>query len=443
LLRISSIPALAVLQIRDFRILWTARVIHEVSRRMELLVLGYLILQLTDSAFQVGLIAVFLNAPRPVLSLFAGVVADRLDRQRVLVGVHACFFAIATALLVLLITHLIQPWHVFLATFLQGSAKVLDDPCRRTAMFDLAGRERIASAMSLETISNNGGKILGPLAGGLLIAGASFAGAYALLVALDLVSLLLMVRLRLPHQKRTSRLETTVWQSLREGIEHSMTNRMVLGVLCISLVLNALVLPIQYFIPVIATDLLKVGPTLGGLLGSAEGFGTLVGASIIAVRRDIRYHGLLFVAGALMVSLAVMIVGWSPWFALSFTLLLLGGIAQAGFSTMQSTILLLASAPEIRGRIVGASGTVNGLGHLLGGWETGVIASAFNIGLAVSLNAGAALLLVLPVIFLTPLVWRPLATIPETAADEEKASPPQPSPDPGGDYSSRTEVEQK
>jgi len=443
LLRASSIPALAVLKIRDFRILWVARSIHEVSRRMELLVLGYLILHLTDSAFQVGLIAVFLNAPRPVLSLFAGVAADRLDRQRVLVGVHACFFAIATALLVLLITHSIQPWQVFIAVFLQGAAKVLDDPSRRTAMFDLAGRERIASAMSLETISNNGGKILGPLAGGFLIAGASFTGAYALLVALDLVSLLLMVRLRLPRQERTSRLETSVWQSLREGIEHSMTNRMVLGVLCISLVLNALVLPIQYFIPVIATDLLKVGPTLGGLLGSAEGFGTLLGALIIAVRRNIHHHGRLFVVGALIVSLAVMLVGWSPWFALSFTLLLLGGIAQAGFSTMQSTILLLASLPEIRGRIVGASGTVNGLGHLIGGWETGVIASAFNIGLAVSLNAGAALLLVLPVIFLTPLVWRPLATIPVDAADGEKAPLPRPSPVTGRGYSSGSESEQK
>jgi MFS family permease len=384
---------------------------------MELLVLGYLILQMTESPFQVGLIAVFLNAPRPVLSLFAGVIADRLDRRRVMIGVHACVFGIAIALLVLLITDSIQPWHVFIAVFLQGSAKVFDDPSRRTAIFDLTGQRRIASAMSLETISNNGGKILGPLAGGFLIAGASFTGAYAVLAALDLASLLLMVRLRLPRQGQGSRLEATVWHSLREGIGHSLANRMVLGVLCISLVVNALVFPIQYFIPVIASDLLKVGPTLGGLLGAAEGIGTVMGALVIATRRDIRYHGRLFVAGALMVSLAVMLVGWSPWFALSFTLLLLGGIAQAGFSTMQSTVLLLASLPEMRGRIVGASGTVNGLGHLLGGSEIGAIASTFNIGLAIGLNAAAGLLLILPVIFLTPLAWRPVATIPEAAAD--------------------------
>jgi len=410
---------------------------------MELLVLGYLILQLTNSPFQVGLIAVFLNAPRPVLALFAGVIADRLDRRRVMIGVHAAFCAIATALLVLLSIDALQPWHIFIAVFLQGSAQVLDDPARRTTIFDLAGQGRIASAMSLETMSNNGGKILGPLAGGFLIAGANFVGAYAVLAALDLASLLVMVRLRLPHQGRASKLETTVWHSLREGIEHSVANRMVLGVLCISLVVNALVFPMQYFIPVIATDLLLVGPTLGGLLGAAEGIGTLMGALIIAMRKDIRYHGRLFVTGALSVSLAVLLVAWSPWFAVSFTLLLLGGIAQAGFSTMQSTILLLASRPEMRGRTVGALGTVNGLGHLVGGSEIGALASAFDIGLAIGLNAGAGLLLMLPVIILTPLAWRPVVSLPEEAADREAASPPKTPPHSGGDHSGLSEVEQR
>jgi MFS family permease len=433
LLRASSIPALAVLQIRDFRILWAARWTHEVSRRMELLVLGYLILQLTDSPFQVGLIAVFLNAPRPVLALFAGVIADRLDRRRIMVGAQASYFGIAATLLVLLITGAIQPWHVFIAILLQGSGKVLDDPSRRTAIFDLAGQGRIASAMSLETITNNGGKILGPLAGGLLIAESGFIGAYAVLAALDLASLLLMLRLRLPHRKLASRPPTTVWHSLREGIGHSLTNRMVLGVLCISLVVNALVFPIQYFIPVIASDLLLVGPILGGLLGSAEGIGTLVGALIIAMRRDIRYHGRLFVAGALMVSLAVTLVAWSPWFALSFILLLLGGMAQAGFSTMQSTILLLASLPEIRGRTVGALGMVNGLGHLLGGSEIGAIANVFGIGLAIGLNAGVGLLLILPVIILTPLLWRPVGSISEETIHAEEPLGLKPLPDTSGD----------
>ena len=408
----SGIPVLAVLQNRDFRVLWSARTVHEVSRRMELLALGYLILQLTDSAFQVGLIAVFLNAPRPVLSLFAGLVADRLNRRHMLVGVHTVYFVITTIILSLLITGNIQPWQVFIAILVQGSAKVLDDPCRRTVIFDLAGQDRIASAMSLETITNNCGKILGPLLGGVLIASVGFTGVFAVLVALDLVSMLLVVLLRLPNSGPTLGVQASVWRGLVEGVRHSVSNRMVLGVLWMSLIMNALVFPIQYFIPVIASDLLQVGPTLGGLLGSAEGFGTLIGASIIAPRRNIGHHGRLFVAGALAVALAVTLVAWSPWFIVSFTLLLLGGVGQAGFSTMQSSILLLASQPELRGRVMGSQGLVNGTGHLLGGTEIGAVAGAFGISLAIGLNAGAGLLMFLPVVMFTPLLWQRLDATP-------------------------------
>ena len=389
---------------------------------MELLVLGYLIFDLTDSAFQVGLIAVFLNAPRPALSLFAGLIADRLDRRRVLVGVHASYVIIAAILLVLLLTGNIHPWYVFIAILIQGIAKVLDDPSRRTAIFDLAGQDRIANAMSLEAMTNNFGKILGPLAGGVLIRLIGFPGSYATLVILDLASLLLMLQLKLPKKGIPVVSQEAVWRSLLDGIRESLSNRMVLGVLSMSLIMNALVFPIQYFIPVIASDVLGVGTTLGGLLGSAEGFGTIIGASLIALKRNIGYHGRLFSAGALVVATAVTLMAWSPWFGVSFTLLLLGGVGQAGFSTMQSTILLLASQPEMRGRIMGSQGLVNGLGHLVGGTEIGAIASAFGITLAIGLNAGVGIFLILSVIALTPLVWQRVATSDGNVIRDAKAT---------------------
>ena len=403
---LTVIPAFDVLKNGDFRTLWTVKVVNEVSRRMELLALGYLVLRMTDSPFQVGLIAVFLNLPRPFFSLFAGLVADRLDRRRVLIGVHAIYSVISTVLLSLLVMGAIQPWHVFIAIFLQGSAKVLDDPSRRTAIFDLAGRERLASAMSLETINNNSGKIAGPLIGGVLIASTGFVGSYTAILALDAVSLLIISRLKLPHRPLREGTPVQVWRSLREGLGHAMSNRMVLGVLSMSLIMNSLVFPIQYFIPVIASDLLMVGPTLGGLLGSAEGIGNFLGGIILAVRRDIGHYGRIFAIGALLVAVMVALVAWSPWFAVSFSLLLLGGLGQAGFSTMQSTILLLESEPEMRGRTMGAQGVVNGMGHLVGGTEIGAIANAFGIGIAIGLNAGAGILLIFLVMVLTPLVKR-------------------------------------
>ena len=210
-----------------------------------------------------------------------------------------------------------------------------------------------------------------------------------------------------------------------------MSNRMVLGVLSMSLIMNSLVFPIQYFIPVIASDLLMVGPTLGGLLGSAEGIGNFLGGIILAVRRDIGQYGRVFAIGALLVAVMVTLVAWSPWFAVSFSLLLLGGLGQAGFSTMQSTMLLLESAPEMRGRTMGAQGVVNGMGHLVGGTEIGAIASAFGIGIAIGLNAGAGILLILLVMVLTPLVKRHAggAADPRAHSGEHAAFTPEPEPD--------------
>ena len=425
---LTSMPAFDVLKSGDFRTLWAVKAINEVSRRMELLTLGYLVLRMTDSPFQVGLIAVFLNLPRPFFSLFAGLVADRLDRRRVLIGIHAIYSVISTVLLLLLVMGAVEPWHVFIAIFLQGSAKTLDDPSRRTAIFDLAGRERLASAMSLETINNNSGKIVGPLIGGVLIASTGFVGSYAVILALDAVSLLMISRLKLPHRPLGEGAPVQVWRSLREGLGHSINNRMVLGVLSMSLIMNSLVFPIQYFIPVIASDLLMVGPTLGGLLGSAEGIGNFLGGIILAVRRNIGQYGRVFAIGALLVAVMVTLVAWSPWFAVSFSLLLLGGLGQAGFSTMQSTILLLESAPEMRGRTMGAQGVVNGMGHLVGGTEIGAIASTFGIGIAIGLNAGAGILLILLVMVLTPLVKRHPggAADPQAHSVEHAAFTPEP-----------------
>ena len=340
---------------------------------MELLVLVLLIREVTGSYFQLGLLGVSLNAPRLVLSLFSGVIADRLDRRVIMIAAHACYFGIAAGILLLLVADVILPWQVFAVVFLQGLARVLEEPSRRTAMFDVVGAERIANAVALEKVTSDIGKIIGPLAAGILIVAAGFSGAYALLAVLDLAALLLLVQLRLPHQAQGSRPQLAVWQSLREGIGYALSNRTVLGVLVIAMVMNGMVQRIQEFIPVIATDHLSVGPFLAGVLTSSEGIGSLIGAAIISVTRSIRYHGRLFVAGALIMAALVLLVAWSPWFAVPFALLLLAGIAHSGYTTMQTTILLLASPAGIRGRIMGVHSLTNGTGQVVGPLEIGWI----------------------------------------------------------------------
>lgn len=419
-LRGGGAPVFAVLQDRDFRVIWYVGSLREISRRMELLVLSWLILQATQSPFQLGLVLVFNNLPRPFLSLFTGLVADRFNRWRILAAGQLINTAIAVTLLALLATDAIAAWHVYVAVFMQGATKSLEDPSRRTAILDIVGERRLVNALSLDTISNTTGKMLGPLLGGIMIDAsgglllpwlgadaverAGFVGAAGLIVAVHLADLALLTRLRIPQKppRAGGRVEP-LWRSLGDGVRYALATPLLWGMLYVTIVMNALAFPMQQFIPDIGANNLGVGATLVGLLVAAEGIGQLTGAATMALTRNLERHGLVFIIGSSVVLLMAIGFVWAPWYLLAFGLLVLGGIGQAGFGTMQSTITMLAAPPEMRGRMVGLMSVCIGIGTPLGGLEIGIVASLFSTAWAISVNAAAGLLLLLPALLLTPL----------------------------------------
>ena len=144
----TRVPVFSVLEDRAFRAIWYAGSLHELSRRMELLILSWLILQTTNSPFQLGLVLVFNNLPRPVLSLFSGIIADRYSRLRILIASQTVNTLVAGAILVLIILDVVSTRHVFLAVVMQGVTKSLEDPSRRTGILDIVGEGRLVNALS-------------------------------------------------------------------------------------------------------------------------------------------------------------------------------------------------------------------------------------------------------------------------------------------------------
>ncbi len=404
----ANIPALAVLQDRDFRAIWYAGGLHEVSRRMELLILSWLILQTTDSPFQLGLVLVFNNIPRPAFSLFSGLIADRFSRRRILVLAQGVNTLAAAMVLALIVMDTIAPWHVFLAVFMQGLTKCLEDPSRRTAIMDIVGERRLVNALSLDQMSNTIGKMSGPLLGGVLVDAAGFNGAYILVVAANLVTLALLLRVRIPFYQRPAGQPQAVWSSLGISLRHAFHHPALLAMLYVTIIMNALAFPVQQFIPAIGRDHLAVGASLVGLLAAAEGIGQMIGAALMALTRNLQYHGRVFMAGSTIVLIMAILFVWSPWYAVSFLLLTLGGIGQSGFGTMQSSITMLSAPRELRGRMMGLMSFCIGVGTPLGTLEIGAVAAAFSTQWAITVNAIAGMFLLLPAL-LTPLVWRPSA----------------------------------
>ena len=405
-------PLLSVLQNAEFRLIWYVGSVGEFGRRMELLVLSWMILQLTDSYLQLGLVLAFNNLPRPMISMFTGYIADRFPRGKVLLVGQTINVLTVVALLSVIAYDfdLIRPWHVFGAVFIQGLTKAIEDPSRRTAIFDLVGQERLVNALSLDVISNNLGKMAGPVVGGILLDLVSFTGAYCFLLAVHVSNLGLMTRLRIPDYRGVIAIEP-ILQSLKVAVVYALHNPVLLGLFYITIVMNALAFPFQQFIPAIGRDHLDVGVALVGLLVAADGFGQLAGAGIMAIRKDLTHHGRVFVIGSVGVLLIGMVFVWPTWYVVTFVLLILGGVAQSGFSTMQSAVTMLATPHDMRGRMMGLLSVCIGAGTPLGAFEMGLLASAVSIQWAIALNAFVGLVLLLPAIIFTPLPWKPLLQV--------------------------------
>lgn len=415
-----------MLQSADFRVIWYVGSLGEFGRRMEMLVVSWLVLQLTDSYFQLGLVLAFNNLPRPMVSMFTGYIADRFPRAKVMMVSQTINVLTSTTLLAVIAYDfdLIKPWYLFAAMFLQGLTKAIEDPSRRTAIFDIVGPRKLVNALSLDVVSNNLGKMAGPVVGGILVDTAGFTGAYAFLLSVHVYNLVLMTRLRIPGYQGPANIEP-VWRSLGTAVKFAWRSPALVGLFYITIVMNTLAFPFQQFIPAIGRDHLGVGATMVGLLVAADGFGQLAGAGIMAVSRDLRFHGRVFVLGSVGVLLMGMLFAWSPWYALTFGLLTLSGIGQSGFSTMQSAVTMLATPHDIRGRMMGLLSVCIGAGTPLGVAEMGAVAGAVSIQVAISLNALAGLFLLLPAMVLSPLLWKPLVQVePDPIPNSEVVAEP-------------------
>ena len=406
--------AIGLMRERNFRVIWSVGILAEFGRRYEILALSLLILDITNfSPAHLMLLWVFNNLPRPFVSSLAGYVADRFSRQRVMFLVQATNIATTGGLLGLMLYGLdaLQTWHIFVAAFIQGTTKAIEDPSRRTGIFDIVGRDRLVNAMSLDVISQNVGKMIGPVIGGLLIQFSGYPVAYIFLLFVHIDNLWLISRLRIPETGFRAAMPP-LWRGLGEAFHLALKTRMLVGMLSITIVMNALALP---------TPAVHSGSGTGTAgsrtrAGRGAGGGRRVRPSRWrgCSRRDagIRYHGRYFTYGSIVVLLALVAYVWSPWYGVAFILLFVSGLGQAGFSTMQSSIMMLVSPPAMRGQMMGAFELLHRRRQPAGGIRAqlrGIRAVPATNNIVARANRAdvAASAMVF-----TPLIWQPL-TLPD------------------------------
>ncbi|HEX7788882.1 MAG TPA: MFS transporter [Methylomirabilota bacterium] len=385
----------SVLREGAYRRLWCSGLCVNGARWMDLVLLGWLAFQLTDSPFMVGLAAFARSAPLMVLGPFTGLLADRMHRGRVLVLTQAVGVATALALAAVFALGRGGFWPLVGLEMLFGALWALDFPARRTALYALVGTRRVATAVSLETVSMQVAKMIGPVLAGVGLARLGPAPCYLGVAALYIVGLLVFIGVPARIGGPGPREAASVAASLGAGFREAWREPTVRAVLMVTILMNVLFFPYQHMLPVFARNVLGVGPEWLGALIAADGLGALLGALAIASGRGFLPHGRLFAVSVLVAPfllLAFTILRW-PWACL--VVLVAIGICESGFAAMQSTLVLLAAPEAGRGRAMGILSACIGT-QPAGTLWIGFLSGGIGVPAAMAINGAVALLAMVP-----------------------------------------------
>ena len=389
--------------IADFRRLWFVGFTLCVVRWLEMLALALFAYQLTGSAFVVAMLTMLRLLPMGLFGAFVGAAAERFDRRRVLVLVVAMSMTASLALAILASLDAIAVWHLAAASFVNGLAWAADHPVRRMMIGDSVGAERIGAALSIDTATNNGTRVLGPVLGGLLLSELGITSVFWFSVMLYLPSCAAAIRIGMRRQTPATP-PPSVFASIREGLGWLRSDRRLIGVFVMTIIFNVFGWPATSMVPVIGTDYLGLGPKGVGLLAACDGIGGLLGALFIAGLARPAWYGRIY-TGAVGLYLAMVVCFASaPVIALAGVALFLGGMCGASFAVMQATLVYRAAPVAMRARLLGVISVCIGTGPI-GFLYLGFLAEAFSPRIATMALAAQGIL----VLLLTRRYW--LATL--------------------------------
>ena len=404
---------------RSYRLLWPANFFSYITRWMQMTLLAWLVLVLTSSPWNVALVGFFGMVPMLLLGAIGGVLADRVDRHRLLLVTQVLSLLCAVAMTILLQTDEIRFWHTYLLIFISGIGWALEMPSRRLAVHDLIGRSGLTNAVALDSVGMNISRMLGPALAGALIALIDVGGAFMVVCAFYIIAVILIWSVKLPQRSESVRGSPNVLRNLAEGLRYVRESNVILATVLVTVLMNLLLFSYVQMLPVIARDVLGLGPGLMGTLAASEGFGALIGAVVIA-STNIRYHGRVYLGGSMVGLIAVIAFSVSRSYFLSLPVLIVLGLGTSGFGTMQAIIIILMAREDMRGRALGVMSIAIGAGPL-GALMIGGIASATSAPFAVGLQGALGIISLLLVALLMPSLWQ--RTAPEETDSVQELTP--------------------
>ena len=404
LARLGRMHQFAALRHRGFRLLWMATLLSSTARWADMVVVGWLTLELTDSPLMVGIVAASKMAGY-VAAPFMGVVADRIDRRLLLIIAALVNVAVSAIMLLLFVSGWLALWHVIALALVSSLTWALDNPTRQAFVPDLVESEHLTNAIALNAVAIEVTVVIGPALGGILIPILGMGGAYGLIAAIYLLDAAVLLLLKDVRQTVHHGHESPV-KSLIGGLKYVWGNHTVLMLLVIACLLNLLAAPYRYsFLPLFARYILDVGPTGYGMLTAMAGFGALVAGIWVVTLGNFKRRGRLVVWSGLAWPASLLLFAMSTWYSLSLALVFVAGLTQAIAWTVIATLILSNTAQPMRGLVMGLrAGVVISLP--LGNFLAGAAAERFGAALAQGAYAASAIVIMLGIVRLVPSVHK-------------------------------------
>lgn len=393
----------ASLRLRDYRLLWLGQVSTSMGQWMDQVTRGWLIYQITGSAWQLGLATALRGLPLLFFGVLAGAVADRSNRkaQLVLAQVTNALLNIVLATLVLL--HRVQPWHVYLTGFLAGTVQAFQQPSRQTLISDIVGARHLMNALALNAMALNVSRALGPALAGILIAVIGAHGSYYTQAAMFLLATVWTWQMVMPARSQESAAVRgeAFWHSITAGFtfvwhDHDIRTLMLLahGPLTLGM-------PYMSLLPIFAKDVLHGGPRLQGLLLTLIGIGSVLGSLAVASIPRRYSYGHTVVIGALAFGLGLLGFALANHMLVSSLCAFWVGVSTVVYQTQNQTMLQLLAPRHMRGRVMSLFLLNRGLVPL-GTFVAGVLAEHLGGPLALQIMSLAVIGVVGLVALLTP-----------------------------------------
>ena len=380
---------------KSFGFFWLGSILSSIGFWVQSVGQSWQVLQLTNSAFLLGLVVFAATLPNIVLSLFGGVIADRVNRRPLLIGTQSIFMCTAALLGIFTTLHSISVWQIILMALINGTFNAVGIPAWQAFIGDLLEPEQLKQGIALNSMQFNLSRIIGPALGGISIGIFGIAGSYYLnaISYLAVIIPLLLIhparKLRLSHQQG-------IWQDLREGLNYARKRPSLQVLLLLQFLIAFLVFPYAILLPVFARDIFHIGASGLGLLNSASGVGALGGAVLLVFLS----HRLK--PGKILLAILCVLGGFASLaFALVNTLdialviLIALGACTVMSSISTNTALQLLTPEKMRGRVLSIwVMTALGLapfGNLLAGWVAQSLGAPFTLMIGGSLCASGAL----------------------------------------------------